>query len=543
MTRALGVIRLSELTDESTSPERQREIITRKAAERGSEIIGWAEDLDVSASKVAPMNRPQLRVWLDRPDEYDELIFWRIDRLARKVGDFARMVEWCEEQGKGLVSATEAFDLADKGLGQAMAYIAVTFAQMEANANSVRVTGSHAYLRRNGRFGGGKAPYGYQAILNGSGAGYVLAYDEEAAEIVREIVGRVIAGEAVNAIAADLTRRGYASPRDRTRILAGREPWGDPWQPGSLRKVLANPAMLGYATHDKQAVTGDDGMPIMKGPPIVTESEWDRLQHALSVASRVKARTQTPSLLLGIAYCGKCGGPYYKWQKPNRHGKVYSYYRCRNSYRRHERPTPCDVLHFRCDDLDQMTADSFLGQVGDLEVLEKVYIAGVDHSDEIAQLRRAVESARAEYDKGGYDYPGGDDDYEARAGRLRDRLTRLAAEKTKGPGYDYRPIGKTYQQLWEASDIKGRRQIMLGAGYEVRADRSRDGGVRFGFQLDPELERRVREARGGPGHEVVQDAWDAPATWSRTFGSVAELAAWAKSAVAPEGRDNGSQRS
>jgi hypothetical protein len=79
--------------------------------------------------------------------------------------------------------------------------------------------------------------------------------------------------------------------------------------------------------------------------------------------------------------------------------------------------------------------------VGDLEVLEKVYIAGVDHGDEIAQLRRALEAARAEYDKGGYTYPGGDDDYEARAGRLRDRLTRLAAEPTKGPGYEYKPIG------------------------------------------------------------------------------------------------------
>jgi hypothetical protein len=38
--RALGVVRLSEVTDASTSVERQREVIEIKAAQRGCEIIG-----------------------------------------------------------------------------------------------------------------------------------------------------------------------------------------------------------------------------------------------------------------------------------------------------------------------------------------------------------------------------------------------------------------------------------------------------------------------------------------------------------------------
>ena len=41
--RALGVIRLSELTDETSSPVRERRDIEAKARLRNVDIIGWAE--------------------------------------------------------------------------------------------------------------------------------------------------------------------------------------------------------------------------------------------------------------------------------------------------------------------------------------------------------------------------------------------------------------------------------------------------------------------------------------------------------------------
>ena len=50
MARVLGRIRLSRLTDESTSAERQRELIEQWSAMHDHEVVGWAEDLDVSGS-------------------------------------------------------------------------------------------------------------------------------------------------------------------------------------------------------------------------------------------------------------------------------------------------------------------------------------------------------------------------------------------------------------------------------------------------------------------------------------------------------------
>jgi len=47
--RVIGVIRLSDKTDATTSPERQRASISNAAAARNATIVGWAEDIDVSA--------------------------------------------------------------------------------------------------------------------------------------------------------------------------------------------------------------------------------------------------------------------------------------------------------------------------------------------------------------------------------------------------------------------------------------------------------------------------------------------------------------
>jgi hypothetical protein len=76
--RGVRCVRLSVLTDETTSPERQREADDIAAAlgiDFGEgETFREAVDLDVSASKFGPFDRPQLGGWLDRPDEYDALL-------------------------------------------------------------------------------------------------------------------------------------------------------------------------------------------------------------------------------------------------------------------------------------------------------------------------------------------------------------------------------------------------------------------------------------------------------------------------------------
>jgi hypothetical protein len=55
-----------------------------------------------------------------------------------------------------------------------------------------------------------------------------------------------------------------------------------------------------------------------------------------------------------------------------------------------------------------------LNGTSDVEIIEMVYRPGTDNSEEIAIVRRSL----AEYERGEYRYHGGEEDYQARKGRL-----------------------------------------------------------------------------------------------------------------------------
>ncbi|WP_346768287.1 recombinase family protein [Streptomyces sp. R301] len=98
------------LTDETTSPERQREADDQAAAAHNisfgeGDQLREAVDLDVSASKISPFDRPQLGQWLARPDDFDALVWWRFDRAIRSMADMHKLAEWAREHRKVLVFA------------------------------------------------------------------------------------------------------------------------------------------------------------------------------------------------------------------------------------------------------------------------------------------------------------------------------------------------------------------------------------------------------------------------------------------------------
>jgi DNA invertase Pin-like site-specific DNA recombinase len=103
--RAVDVLRLSVLTDETTSPERQHAANARAATAEGCKFVGEAVDLGVSASKTSPFERPELSKWLARPETFDALIFWRFDRAVRSMDHMNKLAEWAREHHKVIIFA------------------------------------------------------------------------------------------------------------------------------------------------------------------------------------------------------------------------------------------------------------------------------------------------------------------------------------------------------------------------------------------------------------------------------------------------------
>ena len=64
--RALIVVRLSRVTDATTSPERQLQICRELCAQRAYEVVGVPSDLDVSGAidQFNRKKRPNLARWL-----------------------------------------------------------------------------------------------------------------------------------------------------------------------------------------------------------------------------------------------------------------------------------------------------------------------------------------------------------------------------------------------------------------------------------------------------------------------------------------------
>lgn len=461
----LGSIRLSNLTDETTSPERQEQIISRSAELADKTVVHWARDLDVSASTTHPLERPSLSKFFQEPllYEWDEIRFWRLDRFIRSVSDLADMIKWCREHGKNIASATEPFDMSTP-IGEAMVYLTAIFAQLEVRTTSERVSGTRKFLREKGRWAGGRPPYGYLPVPNPKGKGWILDIDPVAQAQLKDAWGRIVLdGESQSSITASWNQRGIPSPADRWRQICGRELRNERWHQKPLESILRSAKLLGYEMKGGKPVRDSKGMPIMAAPAIFTQAEFDQLQEALDRQSRAKSRTRKTTLLLNVSSCILCQGPHYGRTYKTR-GQEYSYYFCRGRKLR-----TCNAPSIEQAWLDDAVEDSLLDKIGDKPVLRRQYVPAVDHTEDLKRARRALNEVREEKDSGLYDYPGGSEEYKQRIIALASRVNELAKLPQREAKWDYIPTGETYAEAWGRMDTVERRQLLLNSGITVKA--------------------------------------------------------------------------
>lgn len=463
MARTLGVIRLSLQTDETTSPARQRDVITKFAALRGDEIVGWAEDLDVSATKYAPWERPQLGAWLERPQDWNQIMFWRLDRLVRSVSDFSRLIDLCQTHGNNLVSCTEPIDLSTP-IGKAMATLIAVFAELESGTTSLRTLEARKHMRSSGRWSGGDPLYGYQTVKTDDGLR--IEPDPNVVDHVREIVDRVLAGGSISAIAADFNERGIASPADYKRERAKREPKGTKWAPSTVKKILRSPTLRGYISHGGTVVRGDDGLPIIAGDnPIVSSSEWTRIQAIED--GRLSRRERTPSPLLDIAFCAKCGRKLYYW-RATRQGKTYTYYKCAGISLKQ-----CVTAALSASDLEKLLSEAFMERVGPFQRVERVWVPGNDDAEEIAVAEEAVGALVDELTSASHG-PVVREALSQKLKALEHKIEELRARPSVTAHWGVHETGETFGDVWPGQTWAERRSMLMAAGIQVYAARPKN---------------------------------------------------------------------
>lgn len=485
MPRVLGRIRLSRLTDESTSAARQREIIQTWADQNEHEVVGWAEDLDVSGA-VDPFDTPSLGPWLapSRLNEWDVLCAWKLDRLARRAVPLHRLFGLCQDEGKTLVCVSDNIDLSH-WVGRLIASVIAGVAEGELEAIRERTTASHRKLRELGRWPGGKPAYGYRAVEREDAAGWELVPDEHSSAVLTDIIDRILEGQSATAIAKTLTDQKVLCPSDYIRQRNGEPIRGDSWHSRSIYKMLRSKTLLGHVTHNGVTVRDADGVPVRKGPELISRSKYDQLQSVLASRAFAKTnnRTSKASPLLGVLVCKDCEALMYHRGQTVR-DRQYRYYRCPS---KHSPQIQADIA-------EELVEETFLRELGDHRVQERIFIQAEDHQSELEEALRAVEELTS--------LMGTITSNTMRSrltGQLRaldGRICELESLPARDSYWEYREINQTYAEVWGVSDTEGRRQLLLRAGITARAKlvgktRGTPGSLEFELHIPDDVRSRM----------------------------------------------------
>jgi DNA invertase Pin-like site-specific DNA recombinase len=465
--RALLSVRLSVLTDDTTSPVRQELDLRMLARERGYRVVGVASDLNVSATKVPPWKRKQLGDWLNnRAPEFDALLFWKLDRFVRRLSDLSTMIDWCLKYGKNLVSKNDAIDLTTT-TGKIMVTIIGGIAEIEAANTSTRVTSLWDYNKTQSDWLVGKPAYGYETAVDQNDK-VILIINEDARTALQWCRRATM-------------RTKPASARRMARVLVRSGLCGPGLTTSTLLRRLRNPALMGYRVEEdknggirrSKLLQGKDGKPIRVAKPIFSETEFEELQAALDRRS-VNQPTRDPAgatSFLGVLMCSDCG-TNMTVQKTTTKGKVYKYLRCQKC--------PSGGLGApNPDEVYSKLVDDVLRVLGDEPVMTREYRQGAEARRERKRLQEAVSYYMSGLEPGGR--------------FTKTRFTREQAESTLDQliqdleGIDPEETmdrwvavhdGKTFRKRWQEGGIEAMTADLLRVGVRCSIKRTKIKGVR-----------------------------------------------------------------
>jgi site-specific DNA recombinase len=348
-----------------------------------------------------------------------------------------------------------------------VATILAVFGEFEGKTMKKRAKDAYEHNIRAGKWRGGFVPYGYRPVKHGDG--WTLEPDPETSEILRGIVRDIIDGKAANQVIRDLNSRNVPTSLDVQRIRNGKEPQGTKWRVANLLKMLRSKTLLGqyeadgsqYREGKKKVITGDDGLPLQRAEPLISLAEWEELQMRLDQNSnKTSGNRQDAAPLMRLAFCAVCGRPMYRVS-----GRSQKYYRCSSVA---ETSVKCGNRSVGTDYLEGLLGESVLDLLGDVEKLEKVTIPGEDHTEELEVVKRVMKEARDEKDRGYYDYPGGEEEYQERMAKLVAKRNHLSSLPNVPTRIEWQKTGQKFRDHWAGLDTDARRQFLLDAG--VRLD-------------------------------------------------------------------------
>ena len=336
--------RKSKFTGKGESIENQIELCRQYIAVHFSQEEADAalvyEDEGFSGGNL---ERPQFKKMMkdSQKTKFAAIVVYRLDRISRNIGDFAKLIEDLGDRHIDFISIREQFDTSSP-MGRAMMYIASVFSQLERETIAERIRDNMHELSKTGRWLGGTTPTGYESesISNVTVDGKVrkackLKIIPEEISLVQLIFEKFLETGSLTKVDAFLLEKRYTTKRGKnfTRF--------------AIKGILTNPvymiadeAAYGYLTEnhvdlfaEKSDFDGKHGImaynrtlqrpgkahqirpmeewivSVGKHPGVIPGQQWIQVQSMLEVNKSKSYRRprSNVALLSGLLVCGDCG--------------------------------------------------------------------------------------------------------------------------------------------------------------------------------------------------------------------------------------------
>ena len=463
--------RKSRYTGKGESIENQIELCRQYIATHYSEAEAEAalvyEDEGFSGGTL---ERPQFKKMMKDSHErqFAAIVVYRLDRISRNIGDFAKLIEDLGNRGIDFVSIKEQFDTSSP-MGRAMMYIASVFSQLERETIAERIRDNMHELAKTGRWLGGTTPTGYASesvstvtVDGKTRKACKLQMISEEISLVKLIYNKFLETGSLTKVDEFLLNGGYQTKRGKqfTRF--------------AIKGILTNPvymiadedAYLYLVEHDvdlfstKEAFDGKHGImaynrtlqrphkttlqkpieewivSVGKHIGIIPGATWAEIQKMLEVnksKSYRKPRSNV-ALLSGLLYCGKCGN-YMRPKVTNRltaTGDVIYNYLCTTKER--SRGHLCNAKNANGNMLDQKVVAE----------LKKLRQNSETMAQMITQAKRKITGSQERYEAEIANVKGQITDHDKAIKKLVDAL--ITTEHTAAKQYIVQQIDELHEK-------------------------------------------------------------------------------------------------
>ena len=283
----------------------QRKACREFAQKMGWIIVGEEQETGVSGYKVSADDRDKLQLIKKQAEQgkFDILLVFMFDRLGRKSDETPFVVEWFVKHGVRVWSVNEGEQRFESHTDRLTNYIRYWQADGESQKTSIRTKTALSQMVLEGRFRGGKTPYGYRleksGILNKRKHEVNrLVIDDEEAEIVRMMFDLCVSsGYGKFRLAHFLNDHGIRNRK------------GETWHDATIGAILHNPLYKGILRSGETYSEPFEELQIIKpelfdmAQSLMTERTNENKEYRT-----LPLNTTGQSLLSGNIFCGHCGG-------------------------------------------------------------------------------------------------------------------------------------------------------------------------------------------------------------------------------------------